>query len=62
MSDWLPNSGYDSSKEKAKLQNVMAFGTELEPTPPKPQPVQPQVGEEERDRFEEGENPVCAKK
>ena len=46
--------GYNSTKEKQKLQNVMAFGSEAEPIPTvaRPQPLSPQ-DETEVDRFEE---------
>lgn len=46
--------GYDSTKEKQKLQNVMAFGSEAEPTPTvaRPQPLIPD-DEREVDRFDE---------
>lgn len=49
-------AGYNSSREKEKLQNMMAFGSELEPIPP-PRPSPPQLREEEDevDRFDEGE-------
>ncbi len=52
--------GYNSSKEKARLQNVMAFGSELEPTPPLPvagsnQREEGEVEGGEVDRFDEGE-------
>jgi len=45
---------YNSSREKEKLQNMMAFGSELEPTPP-PRSSPPQLREEEDevDRFDE---------
>ena len=47
-------TGYNSSKEKVKLQNVMAFGSELEPAPtsqhPKSSHPHPRE-EEEVDRF-----------
>ena len=47
--------GYDSSKEKKKLQNVMAFGSDLEPiTPTKAShKVVDEEEEEMVDRFEE---------
>jgi len=48
-------AGYNSSREKEKLQNMMAFGSELEPTPPS-RPSHPQLREEEEvDRFDESE-------
>jgi len=48
-------AGYNSSREKEKLQNMMAFGSELEPTPP-PRLSPPQLREEEEvDRFDESE-------
>ncbi len=50
------NAGYNSTKEKAKLQNVMAFGSDLEPvTAPKGRGAgqQREEEEEEIDRFEE---------
>ena len=49
-----PPAGYNSSKEKEKLQKVMAYGSDLEP----PAPAGPRPQEEEReesDRFDERE-------
>ncbi len=49
--------GYNSSKEKARLQNVMAFGSELEPLPVAGSNQRDEREEEggELDRFDEGE-------
>ena len=44
--------GYNSTKEKERLQNVMAFGKDLEPSSSSTV-HQPQREEEEIDRFEE---------
>ena len=43
------------SKEKQRLQNLMAYGSDLEPTRPSTR-VQPnkEEEEEEKDRFDEG--------
>lgn len=48
-------TGYNSTKEKAKLQNVMAFGSDLEPSaPPRPRQAEAGAGEgHDIDRFEE---------
>ena len=48
------HAGYNSTKEKQKLQNVMAFGSEVEPAPTLARP-KPLCSEEETelDRFEE---------
>ena len=48
---------YDVTKEKQRLQNLMTYGSDLEPTPtsrvtPRTQAVEEK--EEERDRFDEG--------
>jgi hypothetical protein len=45
--------GYNSTKEKQKLQNVMAFGSELEPAVPTMARPHPAQDETEVDRFEE---------
>ena len=45
-------TGYNSTKEKAKLQNVMAFGSDLEPSAP-PRPKQEAEEDCDIDRFEE---------
>ena len=45
--------GYNSTKEKQKLQNVMAFGSEIEPTPMAVRPHPLSEEETEMDRFEE---------
>ncbi len=45
---------YNASKEKQRLQNLMSYGSDMEPTA-RPPMTQPQQGEEEeRDRFDEG--------
>ena len=48
------HAGYNSTKEKQKLQNVMAFGSEVEPTPTMARSI-PSCPEEETelDRFDE---------
>ena len=46
--------GYNSTKEKEKLQNVMTYGSEAAPTPVVARPQQTDPEEEtEVDRFEE---------
>ena len=48
-------TGYDSTKEKARLQDVMAFGTDLEASKGKAPPPRKRKEEEEEeiDRFAE---------
>ena len=52
---YLCNSyvGYNSTKEKEKLQNVMAFGSEVAPTPLVARPQPALVEETEVDQFDE---------
>ena len=47
---------YNVSKEKQRLQNLMAYGSDLEPARQLPgvQPNKEEEEEEEKDRFDEG--------
>lgn len=45
--------GYNSSKEKQKLQNVMAFGSDIEPTSVNPTHRVEEGRQKEVDRFDE---------
>lgn len=49
------HSEYNSTEEKQKLQNVMAYGSEIDPDTHnnRLQPVHQQSSEEEMDRFDE---------
>ena len=49
----LYNTGYDGTKEKQRLQNLMTYGSELEPIPANVL-SQPAEKAEEVDRFDEG--------
>ena len=49
----LSFTGYDSTKEKEKLQNVMAFGSEVAPKSSVAKPLPEPEEQTEVDRFEE---------